>query len=126
LVCNACPFRLADIGRLPRLERLHANSVRVTDVGMAHLAGLTKLRSLGIEGTPGLTDAGLAHLAGLEQLEGLMIQGTMGIEGPGLAHLAGLKRLGFLMIDTRDKGVRNRFSVSVSDPFLRPASPVQQ
>jgi hypothetical protein len=91
----------ADIGRLPRLERLHANSVRVTDAGMAHLAGLTKLRSLGIEGTPGLTDAGLAHLAGLEQLEGLMIQGTMGIEGPGLAHLAGLKRLGFLMIDTR-------------------------
>jgi hypothetical protein len=92
---------LADIGRLPRLERLDANSVRVTDAGMVHLAGLTRLRSLGIEGTPGLTDAGLAHLSALYQLESLMIQGTMGIEGPGLAHLAGLKRLEFLMLDTK-------------------------
>jgi hypothetical protein len=93
---------LADIGRLPRLERLDAKSVRVTDAGMAHLAGLTKLRSLVIEGTPGLTDAGLAHLAALEQLESLWIEGTMSIEGPGLAHLGGLKRLEFLMLDIKN------------------------
>lgn len=61
---------LADIGRLPRLEKLDASSVLVTDAGIAHLAGLTRLRSLEIQGTAELTDAGLVHLAGLDQLLG--------------------------------------------------------
>jgi hypothetical protein len=97
---------LAQVGRLPRLERLDAESVRVTDAGLAHLAGLSELRSLSFMGSPGLTDAGLAHLPGLGRLESLSIEGTTGIEGPGLIHLAGLNRLSFLSIDSvTDAGV---------------------
>jgi hypothetical protein len=89
---------LAHVGRLHRLERLGAGYTRVTDAGLAHLRGLSGLRSLWCAGTPGLTDAGLAHLAGLGQLESLLIEGTPHIEGPGLAHLAGLNRLKVLFI----------------------------
>ncbi len=86
------------VGRLHRLEELDTHSARVTDSGLAHLAGLSELRHLTCEGSPGLTDAGLAHLAGLERLEWLWIDGSTRIEGPGLAHLAGLNRLNLLLI----------------------------
>jgi internalin A len=99
---------LAHVGRLRRLERLDAQSSPVTDAGLAHLRGLSELRSLSCSGTPGLTDAGLAHLAGLERLEVLWIEGSMRIEGPGMAHLAGLHRLSFLCIDNEtDAGLPN-------------------
>jgi hypothetical protein len=49
------------------------SSTRVADVGLAHLAVLSDLRSLSFLGIPGLTDAGLAHLAGLGQLEALIV-----------------------------------------------------
>lgn len=113
---------LAAVGRLHRLEKLNAPSLRATDVGMAHLAGLTRLRSLAIVGTPRLTDAGLAHLAGLEQLESLWILGTMSIEGPGLAHLSGLKRLQTLMIDVRTHNGLEALSqlTSLASLFLGP------
>jgi len=93
---------LAHVGRLRRLKWLDVRSMRVTDAGLAHLAGLSDLRSLSCLGTPGLTDAGLAHLAGLERLEALSIEGPTGIEGPGLAHLARLDRLRFLAIHTEN------------------------
>jgi hypothetical protein len=91
---------LAHVGQLRRLERLDARSTPVTDAGLAHLSGLSELRSMSCLGAPGLTDACLAHLAGLERLESLWIEGSMRIKGPGLAHLARLKRLGFLCIAT--------------------------
>ena len=92
---------LAHVGQLPRLQYLSARGVSVTDASLAHLAGLSELRGLGLSATPGLTDAGLAHLAGLARLENLVIEGDMRVEGPGLAHLTGLKRLKFLCIETR-------------------------
>jgi internalin A len=89
---------LFHVGSFGRLERLDARSVRVTDAGLAHLAGLSELRTLLCSGTPGLTDAGLAHLAGLKRLETLWIEAPTGIEGSGMAHLAGLRRLKFLCV----------------------------
>ncbi len=56
---------LAHVGRLRRLKQISAGATRVTDAGLAHLAGLSELRMLSFSGTPGLTDAGLAHLASL-------------------------------------------------------------
>jgi hypothetical protein len=91
---------LAQVGRLHKLERLDAQTTHITDVGLAHLAGLSELRSLSCMGSPGLTDAGLAALAGMRQLESLWIDDTSGVQGPGLSHLAELDRLTELVIHT--------------------------
>ena len=48
---------------------------QITDVGLAHLKGLTKLQGLNLTGTQ-ITDAGLVHLKGLTKLWGLNLMDT--------------------------------------------------
>lgn len=48
---------------------------RMTDAGLKHLTGLTKLRRLDVNGTK-VTDAGLVHLQGLSQLQELTLSGN--------------------------------------------------
>jgi mono/diheme cytochrome c family protein len=67
---------------------------RVTDAGLAVLAGMPRLTSIHLERT-GVTDAALAHLASLSHLEYLNLFGTK-VSDAGIATLAalpGLKRL---------------------------------
>lgn len=68
----------------------------VTDAGVAHLAGLRKLRHLNLSSTQ-LTDKGLAHLSGLLELEELVLEDTP-ITDTGLVHLKGLGRLRNLIL----------------------------
>ena len=77
----------------------------VTDASLAHLAGLTELKSLVLSTTiPGLrtstrvTDAGLAHLAGLTVLETLGLT-ARAITDTGLAHLTELPALEQLYLE---------------------------
>ena len=104
---------MTEVGKLDRLRELDLNGCEsVTDAGLAHLRGLSRLRVLklmdsGIKG-PGLanlegmaelrelelhqvpvTDADLAHLSGLTHLEKLGLSGP-GITDVGLAHLGSL------------------------------------
>jgi len=99
----------------------------VTDAGLVHLKGLTKLESLwiinllgpryffmpgeGVGSVTGsghfkladkhITDAGLAQLKGLTELETLIIIGcTTEITDDGMADLAGLSNLEYLTLDT--------------------------
>jgi len=58
---------------------------RVTNAGLAHLEGLTKLTWLEPSGH-GVTDAGLAHLAGLTNLGTLNLRRT-GVTDAGVAAL---------------------------------------
>ena len=58
--------------------------------GLAHLAGLGSLTSLGLSGT-NVTDAGLPSLSRLTRLEYLNLEKTR-ITDAGLVHLAGLTR----------------------------------
>ena len=48
---------------------------RITDVGLQHVAELTSLQTLVLNGSD-ITDAGLVHLKGLTKLKGLGLIGT--------------------------------------------------
>ena len=79
----------------------------ITDAGLVHLKGLTKLEELWLTDTQ-ITDAGLVHLKGLTKLEWLLLSNTQ-ITDAGLVHLKGLTKLKELLLtDTQvsDEGVK--------------------
>lgn len=83
---------------LPALKRLVLSGARrVSDAGMTHLAGLSELEQLWLDGTS-VTDAGLAHLKGLSNLKELWLRETV-VGDAGLSHLKGLKELRTLNLD---------------------------
>ncbi|WP_165247203.1 leucine-rich repeat domain-containing protein [Paludisphaera soli] len=112
-------------GRMaPGRPRIEVN--RVTDAGLAHLAGLHRLKVLKISQAPGvadlarldprtnltalrtldlrdtgLTDEGLASLAGMPSLAVLTLASTS-ITDAGLKHLAGSTGLGFMDLSDTD------------------------
>ena len=91
---------LADIANETDLEFLDlTGNNQITDAGMVHLKGLTKLQTLNLYGTK-ITDAGLVHLRGMTKLQTLNLKGSMGsmvrrsgITDAGLEHLKGLAKL---------------------------------
>jgi len=64
---------------------------RITDAGLKHLAGLTKLEYLNLMGQH-ITDEGLKHLSGMTNLETLSLS-FAGITDEGLKQLEGLQKL---------------------------------
>lgn len=74
-----------------QLTWLNLAGTKITDAGLATVAGLPKLTRLHLERT-GITDAGLVHLAGLANLEYLNLYGTQ-VTDAGLAQLAPLSNL---------------------------------
>jgi serine/threonine-protein kinase len=70
---------------------------RVTDQGLAHLAGLTNLAYLDLELCP-ITDAGLLSLAELTNLTHLNLGNIKGITDAGISHLAKLNRLSYFAV----------------------------
>lgn len=86
---------------LPHLRQLtFANRKKVSDAGLAHLAGLKQLKVLVLDGTS-VTGPGLAHLRGLGQLELLTLSSTP-LTNDGLEHLAALTNLKTLIVsDTK-------------------------
>jgi hypothetical protein len=101
---------MATIGKLGHLQDLRIDGSPLTDAGLVHLRGLTRLEELHIDNTPGVTDAGMVHLAGLKRLRVLHIVDS-GVKGPGLASLVGLNRLEELDL-----------SIPVTDADLAPIS----
>ncbi len=83
---------LEHVAQLPDTESLRLGcSRKVTDAGLVHLRGLSKLRKLWF-GVTRVTDAGLAHLSSLHQLESLEME-YLKTTDAGLEHLQGLTRL---------------------------------
>ena len=66
---------LAKLAGFGALRRLNLSGTAITDAGLASLAKMGELRSLNLYGT-GVTDAGLKHLAALPSLERLYLWGT--------------------------------------------------
>jgi uncharacterized membrane protein/YHS domain-containing protein len=81
--------RLAPLGA--NLRWLDLAGTRVTDAGLAHLAGMTNLTRLHLERT-GIGDAGLGQLTGLAGLSYLNLYGTA-VTDAGLAQLQPLRQL---------------------------------
>lgn len=80
--------------RLPiwnRITTVGLRNTQVTDAGLLHLTGVTKLNVLDLDNTQ-VTDAGLSHLKGLTKLEWLYLHNTQ-VTDAGLLHLKGLTKL---------------------------------
>ena len=93
----------AGLRHLAGNTRLHALALAdtdVTDAGLAHLKGLSELKELCLAGTH-VTDAGLIHVRSKPKLEKLYLGQTQ-VSDAGLEHLAGLSRLGLLWLDATD------------------------
>ena len=88
---------LVHLKGLTKLETLWLGSTQITDGGLIHLTGLTKLKNLGLWDAS-VTDAGLVQLKGLTKLERLNLEGTQ-ITDAGLEHLTGLTKLETLWLD---------------------------
>ena len=87
---------LAELAKMPRLERLCLwGEVQITDRHIAHIEGLTQLKSLTLWGCCSrLTDASLASIAKLEDLEELHFILTSPTFAPaGVAQLRNIKNL---------------------------------
>ena len=70
---------------------------QVTDAGLEHLKGLTRLHDLSLGGAH-VTDAGLENLKGLNQLQKLFLDSTQ-VTDAGLENLTKLSQLRFLILD---------------------------
>jgi Leucine-rich repeat (LRR) protein len=83
---------MASVGRLPHLEEVVLVDCRVTDAGLTHLTGHSRLKSLDLRIAPGGKGISLVSLEGLARLERLDLHGLPLVD-TDLAHLAGLTRL---------------------------------
>lgn len=79
-----------------RVKWVDLARTKVSDKGLAHLAGMNNITRLHLENT-GITDAGLDSLKGLTNLEYLNLYGTQ-VTDAGIQKLAGLKNLKKLFI----------------------------
>ena len=80
----------------PDLERLMLGGTAVTDAGLRHAAGLSKLTTLGLIGTK-VTDDGMKELAGLNKLEHVRLADTA-ITDVGVRELSRHKSLEILIL----------------------------
>jgi hypothetical protein len=89
---------MASVGQLGGLTHLTLIGSPVTDIGLAHLRGLSDLECLMLRGCTNFSDAGLEHLEGLVRLKELFLDDAK-ITDAGLAHLRGMRRLESLGLD---------------------------
>lgn len=82
-----------NIGAIRNLKELYFNQVDVSDRNLSDLRNLTGLTSLTLENNQSkITDAGLVHFCGMTRLESLNLTGCK-ITGKGLAALKEMKQL---------------------------------
>jgi hypothetical protein len=70
----------------PTTRGLFLFNNQITDQGLAHLSGLTRLETLDLRRNTSITDAGLVHLAGLKNLKNLYLIHT-GVTPAGVNKL---------------------------------------
>lgn len=86
---------MESVGKISGLENLDLRGCSVGDEGLAHLAGLTRLKSIKLSGKSGsttVTDAGVASLGGVDSLQVVAID-FLPISDVGVAALGDLKQM---------------------------------
>jgi hypothetical protein len=105
-------------GRLRMLEHLGLQGNAISDEGLKHLAGMTQLRTLWVGmGRGRITDAGVASLAGLTALEELDLQGSR-LSDAGVAALKPLKQLSTLYLAGDQEAGASRVTDASIEPLL--------
>lgn len=97
------------LGHITTLESLHVIATKFNDEWMPSLAKLTNLKSLRFVNNGKLTDAGLAQLAGLKQMTNFGYIGTA-MKGHPFAQFTGwtqLSRCSFRGSSIDDEGLKN-------------------
>ena len=94
---------LERIGSLPRLRELHLPRVKLTDAGLAAIAGAGALERLAFYDCSDVTDAGLKALTRLGCLKSLRLHHAPGVTDAGLKDLAKLPRLETLSVSGAPK-----------------------
>jgi len=79
------------VGKRERSYGFLGPDTKVSDAGLVHLAGMTRLESVNLSNT-NVSDAGLAHLGRMPSLAGLNVTGTK-VTDAGLVHLKPLPKL---------------------------------
>jgi hypothetical protein len=99
---------LAHLKGLTKLEVLSLRDTQISDNGLAHLGRMTELRILYLGGKD-ITDVGVAHLERMTKLEELALFDTH-VSDNGLGHLRELTKLKRLLLvgnlQITDKGVK--------------------
>ena len=118
---------LVHLRGLTKLQYLDLGDTRIADAGLVHLEGMANLQLLDFSGTR-TTDAGLVHLKGLKKLQTLWLRGTR-ITDAGLVHLKGMTNLQELVLpdEITDaglvhlKGLTNLKSLGLGGPGITDA-----
>lgn len=106
---------LAHLARLSRIESLRIEGWSgFTGAGLAHLSNRTKLLSLGLTSCPDLDDTGLGEVARFSRLRILGFSDGGGISDAGIARLARLTSLESLHLDG---GAESRLSDTAFAPL---------
>jgi hypothetical protein len=88
-----CDAGVAHLAGLPKLRNVHISNGRIGDGALAVFGKMPSIQSLSLQGNH-FSDAGLKHLAGLKQLRSLWVgMGKQPITDAGARHLAGLTGL---------------------------------
>jgi len=124
---------LVYLAELTSIEELNLRDTLVSDAGLEHLKGMTKLKKLDLGNryypvSDKITDAGMVHLNSLKSLEELKLPSS-GVTDIGLAHLAGLNALKKLNVgrDATDKGMatlakmKSLEDLKISSPYVTDA-----
>lgn len=101
--------RFSQLVSLQNLASRDGDAARITDAGLEHLRGLTRLKHLSLQ-KANITDQGLERIGGLTQLEGLQIQDSPRITESGLGklhRLTGLKTLDLTNASITDAGLEH-------------------
>jgi hypothetical protein len=102
---------LKEVAKLNQLQWLALYRSKVTDAGLRHLTGLTKLRRLGLHDTQ-VSDEGMKEVARLKQLQYLGLGATQ-VGDAGLKKLSGLKQL--RLLDLAETGVTDEGLKTVAE-----------
>ena len=102
---DRCPVTdecLKSLGKSPNIKRIRAPRTKLSDKGLEYLKDTVQLELLDLSDCNQISDAGLAHLKGLTKLRNLSLWGPR-ITDDGMPNLAGMTNM--VAISFQDCGV---------------------